>query len=326
MAKRKSKNLLVLDGTLTTVDRNHKTMFSRQAEKKHIAFVCLALFVVAVLILLTTQGMISFCISFQDETETPGQTEAPILKFDDDDSLTVVWLKLADDGVGVEHVILTRYEPSENSVYLTPMPPQLSAGERTLAGYYAIGGGRAVADVVSQMIGIENVYYSTIDYNGIKSLVSEFGGVTIDLPCSINYTDADSKKSINVAAGKRVFEGGETARLLNCPQWPEGVNQQRLMYAKVFAGLINENLTPKRAEVIDELFGRITPHIKTDVTMDVIQRCSGGLSHLATINENGNIALIMEIGTYIDVNGAIHCSGDSLEDMKILYGDRKQQA
>ena len=55
MAKYKSKNLLVLDGTLTSVDRNHKTMFSRREDKKKIAVMAAAV-VFALLVLLIGRG------------------------------------------------------------------------------------------------------------------------------------------------------------------------------------------------------------------------------------------------------------------------------
>lgn len=322
VAKYKSKNLLVLDGTLTSVDRNHKTMFTRKNEKKKvaifIAFIVLALFV----LLFAARGMVSLCITLQDEEIIPGIVEEKSEIYDDSDSMTVLLIKTNDEGTQPENFLLTRYEPSENSIYTTALMPELVVGDRTLAAYFSVGGGSACAQAMSEFVGAKNVYYYVIDYEGIKSLINEMGGVTFELPCSINYTAPDSRRSINVAAGTRVFEGGETARLLNCPEWPEGLGQRRYVFTQVFTGLINENLKPSYSGRIEKLYGRVEPHAKTNVTMDVIQRCYDGLNHLALANEEGKIALIMNIETYTNENGEVKCSGESFDNMLMIYGDR----
>ncbi len=322
MAKYKSKNLLVLDGTLTSVDRNHKTMFSRREDKKKIAVMAAAVVFALLVLLIGARGMVSLCITLQEQEIIPGAVTEQTITYTDKDSLTAIVIKTNDDGTVPEQFVLTRYEPSEDAVYLTALAPELMMGERTLAGHYAVGGGAQCAAAVSDYVKTENVYYYTLEFNGVKSLVNEMGGVTIDLPCSINYNAPDSRRSINVAAGKRVFEGGETARLFNCPEWPGGVQQRRTIFVQMLAALVNENLAPSYSDRIEKIYGRVEPHAKTNVSMDVIQRCYDGLARLATANAEGNIALIMDVETYVNENGELKCSGDSYENLMMIYGDR----
>lgn len=318
-----NRNLLKFDSSLGAVDRKHKTMFTRREDKIKAVLYGIAAVVCVVVLILIGKGIAAICVSI---TEVPDSAEKIVeekpVVYDDTDSLLLLTVKVNDSGVP-EHLVLTRFEPSEDAVYVTPLPTELYVGDGTLAEHYNAGGAADCAAAAAKYVGAAGACYYIINYSGVKSLVTEFHGVIFELPCNVKYTDpTDVRKSVNVAAGKRRYEGGETARILNCPVWPEGVEQHRLMYARVFSGLINENLTPDREKKIELLYGRAEPHGRTDANADVLQRCYEGFSHLAAANTEGSVARVITVDLVVGENGKMTCTDESFEQLAALYGDR----
>lgn len=319
--QKKGKNLVVLDGSLTKVNRDRSAIVTKEDIRKKVAVIVGVAALAVIMLLAMLQGMVSLCASLSSDDGERGELSPLEKLYTDRDSLSVLLMKEADGRGSVEHFVLVRFEPSEGRVFLTPISPELITDGRTLQQHYALGGEAQCCLALEQLLGCSKIHYTAFTYTTLRELVDAFGGVTIDLKYSFNYKAADNKRNINVAAGKRVFLGGETARLLNCPEWPGGETEQRMMYAQVFASLINEQLTPSGALRLETLYGKVYNNTVSNVSMGSFQSAFDGLAYLGDINDSGSIASVYELYPQSTESG-LFFDETVLAQMRALYGDR----
>jgi LCP family protein required for cell wall assembly len=62
--------------------------------------------------------------------------------------------------------------------------------------------------------GVQINYYAVIDYEGIANIVDAMGGVTIDVPRNMHYTDAKQNLYIDLKKGKQTLDGAHAIQYL----------------------------------------------------------------------------------------------------------------
>lgn len=77
----------------------------------------------------------------------------------------------------------------------------------------AVGTARAVSDV---LLGIPINYYMVVDYDAVKKVVDAMGGVPMDIPRDMNYSDPWDKPPlrISIPKGKQVLDGEKAVQFL----------------------------------------------------------------------------------------------------------------
>lgn len=63
-------------------------------------------------------------------------------------------------------------------------------GTEKINNAYAYGGGRLMADTVSQLVGVDIPYVIATDFQGLTDMVDELGGIDVDVPHTHNDPDS----------------------------------------------------------------------------------------------------------------------------------------
>lgn len=130
----------------------------------------------------------------------------------------------------------------------------------------------ALVKAVEELTGIPIDNYATIEYDGVRAAVDAIGGVEIDVPFHMRYTDSydDPPLDINIPAGKQLIKGDRAMELLrfrktNYPGYsgyPNGDLGRVELQQEFIRSAVKKALSLKLPSVISAVY----PHIKTDLT------------------------------------------------------------
>ena len=199
-------------------------------------------------------------------------------------------------------MLLVRFDPQNKKLSVLSIPRDTRTyvegrGEVKIneANYY--GGPASSAKSVSGLLGGVGIdRYVTLNIQGIKSLVDALGGITINVPKDMKYTDESQHLYINLKAGKQHLNGEQIVQYLlyrhdNLGDIGRVQRQQLLMRAfveqEVNVGLLSR--LPKILSVIQS-------HIDTNLTIEELVALAG----FATKTDRSSVQMLMVPGKFSD--------------------------
>ncbi|MCL2486872.1 MAG: hypothetical protein FWE86_04660 [Oscillospiraceae bacterium] len=330
---RYKKNIVVLDETLPKVDRNDRSRIPRSMRQRGAAIRMGGLAAALIAVIWAINGILSVISSV---AERPGRSvpasavDVESAEYNERNPLTVLMIKKTDMNAetrtdDIEFCALIRFDPINERVAVAPIPADLLVGETTLRQEYAAGGEWQCASSLAKYLEAWEISYTSVDFDEASALINKFGGVRFNLTHEVNYEypseskNERKKRSIHIPPQSRVFDGSEIARMLDWPDWPGGDEDRSLTYAKVWATLINDNLTPGNKSRLADLYGRVANNSKTNVAMSDIQHAEQGLRHLCELNENRDIAKMPMNVTAAKQDGVYVYDDVSLANMRAVF-------
>ncbi|MDI3298714.1 MAG: LCP family protein [Bacillota bacterium] len=90
-----------------------------------------------------------------------------------------------------DSILLARIDPASRRAALLSIPRDLwvaipGHGHGRINSAYELGGPALVEEVVAQLTGIRPDYFLVIDYDGFRRLIDDVGGVTVDVPRTLD--------------------------------------------------------------------------------------------------------------------------------------------
>lgn len=180
---------------------------------------------------------------------------------------------------------------------------------------------KALVKAVEELTGLPIDNYATIDYDGVRAAVDAIGGVEVDVPFHMRYTDPydDPPLDINIPAGKQIIYGNKAMEFLRFRKTNyegySGYYNGDLGRVKVqqqfIKSAINKALSLKLPSVISAVY----PYVKTDLTLtDMLglgkDAIGFSIDKLETITLPGTDKMLGGVSFYI---------ADGEEITKIVY-------
>ncbi len=199
-------------------------------------------------------------------------------------------------------MLLVRFDPQNKKLSVLSIPRDTRTyvegrGEVKIneANYY--GGPASSAKSVSGLLGGVGIdRYVTLNIHGIKSLVDALGGITINVPKDMKYTDQSQHLYIDLKAGKQRLNGEQIIHYLLYRHDDLGdigrvQRQQTLMRAfveqEVNVGLLSR--LPKILSVVQS-------HIDTNLSIEELVALAG----FATQTDRSSVQMLMVPGKFSD--------------------------
>lgn len=131
----------------------------------------------------------------------------------------------------------------------------------------------ALREAVEDIIGIPIDSYATIKYDGVRAAVNAIGGVEVDVPFHMRYTDPydDPPLEINIKPGKQIIYGDKAMEFLRFRKtnyegysgYANGDLGRIEAQQNFIKSAIKKSLSLKLPNVINAVY----PHVKTDITL-----------------------------------------------------------
>ncbi len=133
-------------------------------------------------------------------------------------------------------------------------------------------GYKALLEAVEDLTGISVEKYVAIDYAGVRAAVNAIGGVEVNVPIHMKYTDIYDKPPlyIDIKPGNQIIYGDKAMELLRFrtgdpgyPSFPNGDVGRVQMQQAFMKSAIKKSLSLKLPSVISAVY----PHVETNFTL-----------------------------------------------------------
>lgn len=135
---------------------------------------------------------------------------------------------------------------------------------------HAYGGPMKSLVVASDFLGVPIHYYVRVDFQGFKSLVDLFGGVTVDVEKPMRYTDPAQDLRIDLAPGRQRLNGDKALQFV---RYRNDSDLERIRRQQEFIrALADEAFRVGTVAKLPRIAGELTRYIDTNMSpQDILQ-------------------------------------------------------
>ncbi|MCL6522610.1 MAG: LCP family protein [Firmicutes bacterium] len=118
-----------------------------------------------------------------------------------------------------DSMMLVSVDPTAGSAWLLSIPRDTwveipGHGQARINEAYALGGPQLAEEAVDRLTGVRPDYYAVLDYSAFQKLVDDVGGVTVDVPRTLNDPTFPAADEVHYAplyipAGLHHFDGAQ---------------------------------------------------------------------------------------------------------------------
>lgn len=186
---------------------------------------------------------------------------------------------------------------------------------------YTVKGMEGLKEVILSITGLKIDKYITIDYDGVRAAVDAVGGVEVDVPFHMRYTDpySDPPLDINIPAGLQIIDGDNAMEFLrfrktNYPGY-SGYAEGDLGRIEAQQGFIKSAIKKALSFRLPKVVSEVYPYVDTDFTLSEATSLAVGSIGLSTDNINFHVLP----GTTRTLNGLSFYIMDAAETKNLVY-------
>ncbi len=190
---------------------------------------------------------------------------------------------------------------------------------------HAYGGPELAVETVSELIGIDLDYYVRVDYKIVEEFVNLIGGVEVDVPFDMVYSDIsdDPPLHIDLKKGRQVLDGDKAIQFLRYRKGYEDQDLGRINAQQEFIeAAMDQTLEPSNITKIPQMIKAYYKYVDTNIPFDVITKFAMKAKDFNTENIHMG-TLPGEPETIDGVAYFIHEEEESEKIVKELFTDHK---
>ncbi len=171
----------------------------------------------------------------------------------------------------------------------------VNSGNNKVNSVFTVKGIEGLSEVIRSITGLKIDKYVTIDYDGVRAAVDAIGGVEVDVPFHMRYTDPYSNPplDIDIPAGKQLIKGDRAMEFLRFRKtnhagysgYPNGDLGRIEAQQNFVKAAIKKALTFKLPNVVKAVY----PSVETDITLAEATSLAIGSIGLSAENVNFHI-------------------------------------
>ena len=173
-------------------------------------------------------------------------------------------------------MFLVRFDPQTDFVTVLSIPRDTrvvtnAEGVIKINATNVLGGPAKSARVVSQLLfDIPIDRYIRVNVGGVQQLVDVLGGVTVNVPKDMKYTDEAQHLYINLKAGRQHLDGDQTLQLLRFRHDEQGDIGRIARQQMVMQALLEQKLNPITLARLPQILQVISSHLDSNLNGDEI--------------------------------------------------------
>lgn len=221
----------------------------------------------------------------------------------------------SDDKKTLRYFIVVKTDMETGTQTICSLPTDAKIGEGTLSTLFVASGSDAVANSLMDAYGIYIDKYITIKDSNFKKLVQKTGNVIYSFADDIKFsTSGDDAYSLRIKQGEQKLNGETILKLFRYSG--ENIKDFKLQN-EIVASSINQILSPKTFDSIEQLFKSAINLVETDITVKDFTEKLGALQYACNENFDFSTQIVQIEGTATD-NG-FEVSEKMSADMKKMF-------
>ena len=198
----------------------------------------------------------------------------------------------------------------------------VNSGNNKINSVYTVKGIEGLNQIILNITGLEIDKFVTIDYDGVRAAVDAVGGVEVDVPFHMRYTDpySDPPLDINIPAGIQDIKGDRAMEFLRFRKtnysgyegYAEGDLGRIEAQQKFIKSAIKKAISFRLPKVVSEVY----PYVNTDFALSEATSLAMGSIGLKTENINFHVLP----GTTRTLNGLSFYIMNQTETKDLVYG------
>jgi len=182
-------------------------------------------------------------------------------------------------GTRTDTMILCKVDKSTGKISMLSIPRDTKAfirgrnGEEKINHAHAYGGPELSVKAVKDLLGIDLEYYVKVDYKLVKEFVDIIGGVEIDVPMDMKYSDptAEPPLYIDLKAGLQVLDGDKALQFLRFRKGYADQDLGRIRSQQQFIkSAIKQALKIENVGKIPQMIKSYYNNVETNIPLDLI--------------------------------------------------------
>jgi len=131
------------------------------------------------------------------------------------------------------------------------------------------GGEEAVADAVSDLLGVPVDFWMSINLKAFESIVNQIGGVYFTVPVDMDYEDPYQDLSIHVKAGYQLLNGKQAVGVMRCRSCYPSADIGRSATQRAFlTALVKQTVTLSNASKVTSLINTFSQYVSTSMPLN----------------------------------------------------------
>lgn len=194
---------------------------------------------------------------------------------------------------------------------------------------HAYGGVEETIKSVRHLLGIDLEYYVKVDYQIVQDLVNAIGGVTVEVPFTMIYSDptADPPLNINIKKGEQTLDGKNAHDFIRFRHnndmtvgYPDGDIGRIRTQQYFLKELVKQTITPKNLLKLPKIIETYFDNVETNIPITFMLRA--GISANKIDVESMETATVPGDGEYIGlISYFIHNQEETDTLMEKMFGD-----
>jgi len=247
-------------------------------------------FLVAFLIFsIITGGIVTFILKNEDSENTFVSNISNLIGGGNDKEKDITFLLLGIDsqdvskakGQRTDTMMLCRYDDTTGKISILSIPRDTLAtirgrkNKEKINHAHAYGGPELSVKAVKDLLGIELDYYVRVDYKIVSEVVDLIGGVEVDVPMDMKYSDptADPPLYIDLKKGKQVLDGDKALQFLRFRKGYANQDLGRIEAQQQFmSSAIKKALNPVNILKLPKFVNTYVKNVDTNIPLDTIAK------------------------------------------------------
>ena len=267
----------------------------RKSSKKIIIFITAVVSLLVMFILvLGFHGVLFPILNSNNDEIIEGNYVEPVDKATG--KANVLLLGVDKDGLRTDTIIIASYNLDENKVNMLSIPRdtrmyigrqyQKINAAHALSQNGKIKGPQGTIEAVTRLTGIPINYYVEFSCNAFRNTIDALGGVEIDVPQRMKYSDPVQDLYIDLHPGLQLLDGDKAEQLVRFRKYPRGDIQRVEMQQTFVKALAEQKLNITILDNIPEIFKVLQNDVKTNFTIKDILKYLPNLRELSAESIN----------------------------------------
>ena len=215
-----------------------------------------------------------------------------------------------EDGLRTDLILLCRYNMTDNSVTALQIPrdtrveTDTRSDKKINSAYSTSKKEQTLFDEVEGITGIRPEKYVLVSFRAFRQLIDAIGGVEVNVPMRMYYTDPVQNLTIDLYPGQQLLNGRQSEMFMRFRYnndgsgYPNGDVDRIAAQKKFYEAAFKKLLSGKTVLKVPKIQGILTDNVKTDFTGEDIIKYIGKIPSFKM--ENIKIITLPGEGAYGD--------------------------